>query len=245
MGITLFLMIGSIQGQTKKRFLETELDSAKLVFQDDFNRDEEDNRKEQLGNGWKTNSKNRANGNKQADLRNHVLYVEMWKDATHGTSILHTAPIDNGVVKVKFKMLSVNKRGNAIEFNFNNPKAKDKTVNGHVCQVAVSPTSIKIEDQYTGRFNPELRKKMKKGVDKKEVKKILATKKKKIAVAYTLNQWYEITIVFRNDTLLVYIDNEYIGKHTSSGFDVKKENIAFSLWSTAAEFDDISVWSLD
>lgn len=52
---------------------------AELVFQDDFNRSEKDNNKEQLDRGWKTNSKNRAQGVKQADLKDGALYTNLGK----------------------------------------------------------------------------------------------------------------------------------------------------------------------
>ncbi|TYA74287.1 family 16 glycoside hydrolase [Seonamhaeicola marinus] len=221
------------------------MNTANLVFEDNFNREEKDDSIEQLGNGWQTNSKNRAQGHKQADLRNNELYIEMWKDATHGTSILHKAPFDDGIVSVKFKMCSLNNKGKAIQFNFNDPHAKDKTVNGHVCQIAVDPKILKIEDQYTGRFNPILRKKLKNGTDKKEVRKVLAEKIKNIKVNLELNKWYKITMYFKKDTLTVFIDSTYIGEHKSEGFDMQKDNIAFSLWSTSGVFDDLQIWALD
>lgn len=243
--VCMFLVVQTGVGQTDIKEVGTLISKAKLVFDDNFNREEKNNAIEDLGNGWKTNSINRAEGNKQADLRNNVLYVEMYKDATHGTSILHTAPFDDGIVRIKFKMLSLNKRGRAIEFNFNDPNAKHKTVNGHVCQVAVDTKGIKIEDQYTGRFNPILREKLKNGIDKEAVKKIMKEKSKKVGVDYQLNTWYEITIFFNKDVLSVYIDGKFIGKHQSKGFDVLKDNIALALWGTAGEFDDLKVWSLD
>jgi hypothetical protein len=41
----------------------------KLIFEDDFERSESDDSKEEIGNGWTSNSAKRAKGNKQVDLK--------------------------------------------------------------------------------------------------------------------------------------------------------------------------------
>ena len=50
-------------------------DKAKLIFSDDFERNESVESKEEVGNGWATNSKKRAAGNKQVDLRDGAMYI--------------------------------------------------------------------------------------------------------------------------------------------------------------------------
>ena len=45
----------------------------RLIFEDDFEREEADNSKEEIGKGWSSNSKKRAKGNKQVDLNNSSM----------------------------------------------------------------------------------------------------------------------------------------------------------------------------
>jgi hypothetical protein len=218
------------------------IETATVVFEDDFNRNEKDDTVEDLGKQWKTNSVKRAQGNKQADLRNGVLYVEMYKEADHGTSILHPIPFDDGIVKVKFNML--NAKG--LQLNFNDPKAVHLAHAGHVCQISISPSGIKITDQLTGVFQTEIHKMRKSGGDKKIIQQLLEGKSKSYKVDLELKHWYEITLLFQKETLSVYIDGNFIGALTSEGIDHQmKDNIAFALWESSAEFDDLKVWSLN
>jgi hypothetical protein len=93
--LLVFAFILNIHSQTND--IDNLISGAHLVFEDDFNRSEKDETIEDLGMEWKTNSAIRAEGHKQADLREGVLFVEMWKGADHGTSILHTASFDDGL----------------------------------------------------------------------------------------------------------------------------------------------------
>jgi hypothetical protein len=222
--------------------LDKLLPKAKLVFEDNFNRNEKDETLEDLGLGWKTNSESRAGGHKQADLRDGKLFIEMYKDADHSTSILHAAPFDDGIVKVKFQML--NPKG--FRLNFNDPKAKDLSHAGHVCQVSFTPKQIGIVDQITGIFSMDIYNKRKEGIDKKVIAELVKNKSKTFKANLEINHWYEITIIFQQETLTVFIDNQVVGEFKSAGFDHKvKDNIAFSLDSSSAEFDDLRIWSLD
>jgi len=210
-----------------------------LIFQDNFNRNEEDETVENIGKKWRTNSKNRAKDNKQADLRNGVLFVKMYEGANHGTSIVHPVRFSDGIVKVKFKML--HEKG--LNFNFNDPNATHLAHAGHVCQIKVLPKRVSLIDHITGRFEKGIHKKRKEGsVSKEELKKLLKGKSNNHDVALG----YEITMVFKKDLLSVYINDNFVGKLKSEGFGHKfKENISLVLWYSSAEFDDLRVWSLN
>ena len=107
---------------------------GKLILEDDFDRDEEDDSKEQPGNDWSTNSRWRAAGAKQADLQDGVLVITMAQHADHAVVVKHDAPFDDGVVQVRFRMQD----GKGIGFNFNDPKCKVSHA-GHICHVGVKP----------------------------------------------------------------------------------------------------------
>lgn len=240
--ISLLIVLLSFTIHSQTNNLDQLLPKGKLVFEDNFNRNAKVETKEDLGLGWRTNSKTRAGGHKQADLRDGKLFIEMYKDADHSTSILHAAPFDDGIVKVKFQML--NPKG--FRLNFNDPKAKDLSHAGHVCQVSITPKQIGIMDQITGLFSMDIYNKRKEGTDKKVIAELVKNKSKTFKATLELNHWYEITIVFQEETLTVFIDNQVVGEFKSAGFDHKvKDNIAFSLDSSSAEFDDLRIYSLD
>ena len=49
-------------------------DRGKLIFEDKFERNETQETTEEIGVGWSTNSKNRAGGNKQVDLKDGAMH---------------------------------------------------------------------------------------------------------------------------------------------------------------------------
>jgi len=217
---------------------------AALIFEDDFNRSEKDDSVEDLGKQWRTNSKKNARGDKQADLRNGVLFIEMAKGADHGTSILHSAPFDDGIVKIKFKLLNEKD----LRFNFNDPNAKDISHAGHVCQIQFDTRRVTLIDHLDGRFRKDIHRMRKFGTDaeKKKAKQLLKGKSSAHKVDLKINHWYEMAMLFQKDLLSVYIDDALVGKLNSPGFDHKmKDNFAFAIWHTSAEFDDLRIWSLD
>ena len=72
-----------------------------LLFEDNFNRKEADDSKEQVGDGWWTNSKRRAKGIKQIDLKNKALTITTAKEADHAAVVKHDAPFDDGKASVR------------------------------------------------------------------------------------------------------------------------------------------------
>ena len=78
--------------------LDELIKSARLIFEDDFNRVEQDDSKEELGKNWVTNSKSRAKGQKQCDLTGELVKISMASVADHGVSMRHDAPFDDEIV---------------------------------------------------------------------------------------------------------------------------------------------------
>ncbi|MBL7181904.1 MAG: hypothetical protein ISS75_02370, partial [Pirellulales bacterium] len=60
---------------------------AKIIFQDRFDRTEGNASKENPGNGWGTNSKARAKGEKQVFLRDGAMFIKRAAVADHGVSV--------------------------------------------------------------------------------------------------------------------------------------------------------------
>ncbi|WP_123803311.1 hypothetical protein [Flavivirga aquatica] len=206
---------------------------GRLVFSDDFNREETDDTREELGKDWVTNSLKRAKGIKQADLKDNQLHLFKIKEANHAVSARHNAPFKNGFVEVKFMI--TDKKG--INFNFNDPSIKDLAWAGHVCQVKITPN-----DQKEGVFKMSTHIKRKAGASKEEVNKLIKGTINKVKNETLFNTWYAIKIQFTEHILTLYIHGKEIGLHTSSGFANIKQNIAFVVDSYAI-IDDLVVYS--
>ena len=213
---------------------------ARLIFQDDFERQEKDNSKEELGKGWVTNSERRAGGVKQGDLKDGTLAITMAKKADHGVSVRHDAPFDDGIVKVRFRMHDPK----GIGFNFNDPKCKSSHA-GHICHVGVKPKKVDFRDGKTGVFKKDVREKRLAGAPKNEIWKLVKDKFHYHDVKLKTGQWYEMTILIRGSGMSAWIDGQPVGKLKSAGIDHKvKQNIAFAV-SGRADVDNLRVWSLD
>ena len=60
---------------------------GKLIFQDDFERNESQEKTDEVGNGWGTNSKTRAGGHKQVDLKDGAMYITLHAEAEVGVIV--------------------------------------------------------------------------------------------------------------------------------------------------------------
>lgn len=76
-------------------------DRGKLIFEDKFDRNESQETTDEIGNGWSTNSKTRAGGNKQMDLKDGAMQITMHAIADHAVSFEHTAEFRDGTVEMR------------------------------------------------------------------------------------------------------------------------------------------------
>ena len=77
---------------------------GKLIFQDDFERNESQEKMDEVGNGWGTNSKTRAGGHKQVDLKDGEMHIFIHETADHGVSVTQPAEFRNGSIEMKFML---------------------------------------------------------------------------------------------------------------------------------------------
>ena len=79
-------------------------DDKQLLLQDDFNREESDPQNEEIGNGWGTNSKTRAQGQKQVDLVDGAMHITRAKVADHGVSVHHEVSFRDATISLRFRI---------------------------------------------------------------------------------------------------------------------------------------------
>lgn len=126
----------------------------KLIFEDDFERSESDDSKEEIGNGWTSNSAKRAKGNKQVDLKNGAMHITFHPAADHAVSVVHPVEFQNGKVSLRFQLPS---EKDSLGLNFADMKFKEVHA-GHLCMTKISTTSVQINDLKTGVMANAMRK---------------------------------------------------------------------------------------
>jgi hypothetical protein len=88
---------------------------GQLLFEDNFERSESQEKSDEIGKGWGTNSKSRAKGNKQVDLRDGAMYIYISSEADHAVSVTHPAEFTDGAVSLRF-MLEDDKDSLGLDF---------------------------------------------------------------------------------------------------------------------------------
>lgn len=212
---------------------------GKLIFSDDFERNESQEARDEVGNGWGTNSKSRAGGNKQVDLRDGALYISMHKTADHAVSVRHDAAFTNGEVEMRF-MLEDAKDTLGLDF----ADADLKTVHaGHLFKVTVGKGKLVIMDSKTGKMNLEIRKARQAGTVTPEVQKLLKTKSKVFPAKLKTGQWYKLVVKIKGDEVEVTIDGKPAGTFRSEGFAHPTKKMLRLSVPKAAVIDDVKIFA--
>jgi len=215
---------------------------GKLIFADDFNRQEQDEAKEEIGNGWGTNSKSRAGGHKQADLREGALHIYIHETADHVVSVRHDAEFRNGAVQLRFCLENPQ---DVLGLNFADLKLKSVHA-GHLMKVTVSTRAVDIEDLKTGKMELERWKARKaKQPVSEQTRKLLATKRKRFPRKLKVGQWYALLVEIRNDQVRVSIDQAKVGEFSAPGFAHETKRMLRLSVPKQAVVDDLKIFSND
>ena len=121
-----------------------------------------------------------------------------------------------------------------------------KTVHaGHVCNVAVSPTSSVITDAKTGNMENSIyeKKKLPEGLDE-ETKALLAAKTKRFEVDLERKkgEWHNLLVRTKGGTLTVYIDDDEMGNFASEEITHEtKASFSVTTYVNNVHYDDYSI----
>ncbi|MEO0444767.1 MAG: family 16 glycoside hydrolase [Verrucomicrobiota bacterium] len=186
---------------------------GEILLQDDFNREESDDALEEVGGGWQTNSAKRAQGVKQADLREGALHIVMAKEADHGVSVVHDVDFRNATISVRFRLDSLKD-----DLGINIADMKEKSVHaGHICVANVRPTKLTLSDLKTGNMKQEHRKARQAGTASDDLKELLKTKTVTFPVDVSLGDWHDLLIRIEGETMTVSINGKEAGTFSSEG----------------------------
>ncbi len=215
-------------------------DREKLIFEDRFERDESQDTTDEIGNGWGSNSRTRAGGHKQVDLKDGAMHIDMHPTADHAVSVTHEAEFRDGVVELRFLLED---ERDTLGLDFADLKFKDVHA-GHLFKVDVGTRHVQINDMKTGDMNMSV-------YDAKKAKSLtaaqkafLATTKKRFPVKTAPGEWHNLRIEIRGETVSVTIDGELAGTFTSRGFAHPTKRMLRLAVPRSAVVDDVQVFSM-
>jgi hypothetical protein len=222
--------------------LSTVLSAADLgtvIFQDDFNRNESQEKTDEPGNGWGTNSKSRAKGDKQVDLKDGALRMYISPNANHAISVTHPAEFTDGAVTLRFMLEDAQ---DSLGLDFADLQFKEVHA-GHLFAAKVSPKAVQLIDHKTGGMRLDIHdaREAKKPLTE-EQKKAIAGKTKNVPHQTSIGQWHDLQVTVAGDTLSVMIDGKEAGSFSSPGIaHPTKRMLRFSVPRNAV-VDDVRIY---
>jgi hypothetical protein len=214
-------------------------DFGKLIFQDDFARTESQEKTDEPGNGWATNSKARAKGNKQVDLRDGAMYIYISAEADHAVSVTHPAEFTDGAVALRFKLEDAR---DSLGLDFADITRKDVHA-GHLFAARVAPKQVLLQDLATGGMRLDIQTarqaKQKLTADQQQA---LVGKEKKIPATLALNEWHDLLVKISGDELIVTVDGKLMGSLKSPGVAHPTKKMLRLAVPRNAVVDDVKIW---
>ncbi len=210
-----------------------------LLFSDDFARDEPVPGKEEIGNGWTSNSAWRAKGHQQVDLINGVMHVTKHAEADHGVAIFHDVAFQDGIVELRFRL------GEGDDLGVDFVDRELKTVHaGHLCMAHVTLKNLGLTDSKTGGMNLEIRDRRLKGDNSSELQALLKTKTAGFKIDLAPETWHTLRVSVEGDKMTVQIDGKQAGTFTSEGIAHPTKRMITLAANKSADVDDVKVWKL-
>lgn len=214
-------------------------DLGKLIFEDDFNRKETQTTIDEPGNGWGTNSKSRAKGDKQVDLKDGAMRIHISPRADHAVSVTHAAEFKDGAVTLRFMLEDAK---DSLGLDFADPQCKEVHA-GHLCLAKVDAKQVTMTDHKTGGMRNDIHvaRKGKKSLTD-EQKKAIAGKSKSVPHPTATGKWHDLQVKMEGDELSVAIDGKEVGSFRSPGIaHPTKRMLRFSIPRNAV-VDDVKIY---
>ena len=214
-------------------------DLGELIFQDDFERSESQEEKDEPGNGWNTNSKSRAQGDKQVDLKDGTMRIFISPRADHGVSVTQPAEFTDGTVAMRF-MLEDKK--DSLALNFADPKFKGVHA-GHLFKATIRPDQVELADWKTGLMRKDIRETRKDGKAlNAEQKQAMIGKTKRVKHQTSVGEWHEVQVTISGDEFSLSLDGKLIGSHKSPGFAHPTKRLLRLAIQRNVVVDDVKIW---
>ncbi len=214
-------------------------DPGELIFEDNFERSESQETKDEPGNGWGTNSKSRAKGNKQVDLRNGAMYIYLHEQADHAVSVTQPAVFTDGAVGLRF-MLEDEK--DSLGLNFADLEFKDVHA-GHLFAAKIDPKRVQCQDLKTGNMRLDIRQAREaKQALSEEQQAALKGKEKLFPHPLEVGKWHDLLVQITGDEITVTINGMEIGRFQSPGIAHPTKRLLRLSVPRNAVVDDLKIW---
>ena len=207
-----------------------------ILLEDDFERQEADPSKEQVGNGWGTNSVARAQGVKQVDLENGAMKITRADVADHGVSVTHETAFRDVVITLRFKL------GAGDDLGINIADMNEKSVHaGHICVARIRPQQVEISDLKTGRMDLARRTRRLAGEETAADKDRIRATSKTVNVDLSHNEWHDLEVKIEGDRMAVAIDGKPVSDFRSEGISHPTKSRLRLAVNKNAWVDDVKV----
>jgi hypothetical protein len=214
-------------------------ENGTLIFEDSFERSESQETTDEPGNGWGTNSKSRAKGHKQVDLRDGAMYIFTHAEADHAASITHPAEFTNGTVRMRFILED---KQDSLGLNFADLQCKEVHA-GHLFAAKIGVRDIVLQDLKTGIMRLDIREaRLAKNALSADQQSALKDKTKKAAHSLEVGKWYEVEATIEGDQLSVSIDGNPVASLQSPGIAHPTKRMLRLAVAKNAVVDDIKIW---
>ena len=213
-----------------------------LIFQDDFNRSLASAAGDSPGNGWTTNSKARAKGHQQVDLRQGAMHIFMHPEADHAVSVVHAAEFTHGRIALRFMLEDAR---DSLGLDFADPQCKEVHA-GHLLAVRVSPKQVLLQDLKTGQMRLDIQTaRQAKQKLSAEQESALKGKQKPLPQAIAVGQWHDLEVTIAGAEVSVSVDGKPVGSLSSPGIaHPTKRQLRLAVPRNAV-VDDLRIWRVD
>lgn len=214
-------------------------DLGELIFQDDFQRSESQEKTDEPGNGWGTNSRSRAKGNKQVDLRDGAMRIFIHAEANHAVSVTHPAVFTDGAVSLRFMLEDAQ---DSLGLNFADLECKEVHA-GHLFVAKISPKAVQFQDLKTGNMRLDISEarqaKLKLNAEQQEAVK---GKEKTFVHPLETGKWHELTVKISGDTLSATVNGQPVGTFSSPGIAHPTKRLLRLAVPRNVVVDDVKIW---
>jgi len=212
---------------------------GQLQFEDHFDRNESQEKTDEPGNGWGTNSKSRAKGNKQVDLRDGAMYIDLSPEANHAVSVTHAAEFTDGAVSLRFMLEDAK---DSLGLDFADLDCKEVHA-GHLFVAKITTKQVMLLDLKTGNMRSDIheaRQAKQKLTD--DQKKALEGKQKSLPLVTEISKWHDLVVKIAGDELSISIDGKDIGSLKSPGIAHPTKKMLRLSVPRNAVVDDVKIW---
>jgi hypothetical protein len=210
-----------------------------LIFSDDFSREEVSSEREEVGNGWTTNTQRRAPGKRQAVLREGALSLATDPTAKHAVVAFHETSFSDGILELRFRRPADGTFGVA----FSDPECKSVHA-GHLCLLRLLPDCLTLTDLKTGSADLGILAKLKEGKRDAALDGLLKSKTKSFPFLLAADQWHTLRLHLVGEIMTAFVDGTEVGSITSQGVGHPHKRVLEISNNKPVMVDDVKIWSL-